>query len=192
MLLFVSCSSKTIYIGNPVSKPANNKFCYKNDCRSNSVIFRIKSISDSRRNKENLGRVFGDLIMDKDLTNWLKTGFCSLSGCGIIFLMPDKDCPHGHEMVELALDLKAAYAHTLSTSTSTNLLICIIYEKQGHMIMKKAYRGTYTGIHWWNSEQEANNAFQRAFQDILGQVLKDMAEICSRDSLSDQGNKGTH
>jgi hypothetical protein len=46
------------------------------------------------------------------------------------------------------------------------------------LIRNKTYRGTYTGVNWWSSENETKDSFNRALEKILEEVSGDMTKIC--------------
>ena len=183
--LFISCSSKTLYLENAYQKTraSSTGKLSKKECDP-ACSFNIVSIEDKRRNKNHLGRVSRNLIVDEDIHQWLKSGFLSLQDNGFTVMSQNKDMPFEKNFIKLSIQLKLAYAHTLSTSTSANIVLKIIYENREGFIQTKLYRGNYTDINWFGSQNETNDSFNHAFQEILDSVSSDMEMICNNKQLN--------
>jgi hypothetical protein len=177
--LMASCASKTIYIdqndcGKDKALPYNGKDCVD----GSQCIYKIRSVEDDRRNRDNLGRISRDLISDRGVTEWLKNGFLQIKDCGLSVHSTEGDSGSENEMIHMSIRLKLAYAHTISTSTSTNLVLDVTYLQNDKVIQKKLYRGAYTDINWWSSESEIKDSFNQALGKILEDVAVDMKKIC--------------
>jgi uncharacterized lipoprotein YajG len=79
----------------------------------------------------------------------------------------------------MAVALKVANIRSSSTSKTATVVLAISYFRGDQLLGQHTYRGSSTGVNWFASEDEINDAFSETFSQILKAMSKDVDIYCT-------------
>lgn len=83
--------------------------------------------------------------------------------------------PDSHTMGVRARLLRL-YVQNVDLTKSAQVVIELEYLRAGTEPVRKLYRGRYTGINWWGTDEEIGRAFGRALQDCVKKITDDLVQ----------------
>ena len=130
--------------------------------------FAIEAVHDAR-GEVDLGMLGPTRVDGRHFVRWFTDGIAATSRA-----------TSGPAPVRVRIEIAKAYIHGLSSMKSANIVINARISGPDGGTMTRTYRGVDSSMNWSNSEGEIQEAFERALQDLFGQLAPDIARACAQ------------
>ncbi|WP_348675106.1 hypothetical protein [uncultured Abyssibacter sp.] len=145
----------------------------------------LRNVSDQRRRTEELGLHGHDSIVMDDPLGWSRQVFLALPNVS--------DDPNSDSAYPLDVELhvlrvqthRGGYTRAVALVTRTTVTLA-----SGEKV-QRVYRGRQTGINWFGSQEEVNDAIVTASKDLQKQFLADLTTYCESPETTNVRNSAS-
>ena len=120
------------------------------------------AIEDQRLDATSLGHIGNDAYVAKSILPWVNQQLCAIRGTSFA----EAEDPAKADLVIKPTLLKL-YIQNINIAKSAVVVLRLEFLRQGKPSGQFTCRGQYTGMNWWNSDEEMAGAIQEAFADCL-------------------------
>lgn len=133
---------------------------------ANGCPFTVKSIED-RRDDKSLGNIYHTKVAGEGFADWFANGLAAIPGHTT-----------GESRTELRVEVLKAYITGLNTLKSANLVVRVHATAAGGAPKVTTYRAVDGSINWSSTQNEVQEAFDRALSDLQRQLGEDLSRAC--------------
>jgi hypothetical protein len=131
-------------------------------------------VRDVRPNPNDLGMMGGRPVHASDSAAWVQSALGSLKqDSRLRFVETDVEAP-----LTLHVELVKAYIQTITTQKNSNVVLRVVFSRNGKEIGTQIARGRDGGANWANGEEEAQGSLNRALAAAVAELDYDIGAQC--------------
>lgn len=125
---------------------------------------------DQRPDKELIGQIGRETYAADHIDRWLMQALQKISPAS---RTAETYAPEPNTL-GIRARLLRLYIQNVDLTKSAHVVIELEYLRAEAEPVRKLYRGRYTGINWWGTDEEINRAFCSALQDCVDKIAVDL------------------
>jgi hypothetical protein len=135
---------------------------------------RLADVRDVRPDPNDLGMMIGRAVHASDSVAWFRVSLETLKQDGRLrFVDADADA-----QLVLRVELVKAYIMVQNTQKSSDVVIRVVYSRDGKDFDTQIVRGRDEGANWVNGEDEAQGSLNRALAAAVGELDSNIGAHC--------------